>query len=256
MGLPEGVHWPATAFSSEPLLEGSATQVASMPSPQFKLMALLLSLIALFGPVSPNVFFPVETSQEAVHYRSLKDVLFRPHSGELGLFNESPVVASFRPSDPSPTLASSPQTGVGVSKIRFLEADEFFVPSLFQASHPRFFPVSRHTEGRSVSPLSSDVDSTTLVRQAKSAPLNTSAEAVPVAEASVLQRWPWPYSRPNKQPTNPQSRQLQQAPALTIKKSVAKPYRLLTRKSSCPKLLHDLTISCTLPKQLSSQLVV
>ncbi len=213
----------------------------------------LLFAIVLFQSATANVFFPVETNREdLVQYRSLKDILFRSQSAEETAHSiESPVVASFRPANPSPTLASSPHIGVGVSKIRFLEADEFFVPSLFPLSQPDFFPpvTTIHTEGRRANSQNSAVDSTTLVRQAKSAAINASTIAATVAD-SAQDRWPWPYSKPIKQQSvDVQSRQLQKPPTLIVKKSVAKPYRLLTRTSTCPKLLHDLSITCSFPNQ-------
>ena len=228
-----------------------------MSSPVRAVPSLLFAIV-LFQSATSNVFFPVETNHEdLVHYRSLKDILFRSQSEaeETAHSIASPVVlAGFRPANPSPTLASPPHTGVGVSKIRFLEADEFFIPSLFPPiTHPEFLPPAPtiQTEGRRANAQNSAaVDPTALVRQAKSA--NSSAvDDISVAD-SVQDRWPWPYSKPIKQQSaaNVQTRQLQKpVPNLVVKKSVAKPYRLLTRTSTCPKLLHDLTITCAFPNQ-------
>lgn len=214
----------------------------------------LLILTVLFHSVTPNVFFPVETNIDLVHYRSLKDILFRSQSEDIITHSiESPVVASFRPANPSPTLASSPQNAVGVSKIRFLEADAFLVPNFSPVSHSEVIPSAIiQTEGRRATLPNSDFDHTTVVRQVNNAEIKESANS---ATANPVQdRWPWPYSKSiSKQSVNPQSRQLQQPSTLIVKKSVAKPYRLLTRTSSCPKLLHDLTITCSLPKQQQIQ---
>nr|CAH0104790.1 unnamed protein product [Daphnia galeata] len=214
----------------------------------------LLILTVLFHSVTPNVFFPVETNIDLVHYRSLKDILFRSQSEDIIAHSiESPVVASFRPANPSPTLASSPQNAVGVSKIRFLEADAFLVPNFSPVSHSEVIPSAIiQTEGRRATLPNSDFDHTTVVRQVNNAEIKESANS---ATANPVQdRWPWPYSKSiSKQSVNPQSRQLQQPSTLIVKKSVAKPYRLLTRTSSCPKLLHDLTITCSLPKQQQIQ---
>ena len=207
----------------------------------------LLILTVLFHSVMSNVFFPVETSRDLVQYRSLKDILFRSQSEDIAHSIESPIVASFRPTNPSPTLAS-PQNGVGVSKIRFLDADAFFVPNFSPVPHSEFIPPTvSQTEGRRANLPNSNLDHITVVRQAKSTEINESAVGVSVTGNPVQDRWPWPYSKSIKQAADIQSRQ--QSSSLVVKKSVAKPYRLLTRTSSCPKLLHDLTITCSWPKQ-------
>lgn len=255
----------ATAFSSERLEKSCAAQVDSMSSSVCyvavfsKLLLLLFVLIAsvLIPSVAPNVFFPVETSRDLVQYRSLKDILFRSQSEDNDQQHsiQSPVVASFRPANPSPTLASSPHSGasVGVSKIRFLDADEFFVPNFSPVPHSEFIPPAAQTEGRRANlPILNPDHITTVVRQAKSPEINDSAIGTSVTGSPAQDRWPWPYSKPIKQAVNIQSRQ-QQSPSLIVKKSVAKPYRLLTRTSSCPKLLHDLTITCSWPKQQQLQ---
>lgn len=214
----------------------------------------LLILTVFFHSVTSNVFFPVESNRDLVHYRSLKDILFRSQSEDIAHSIESPVVASFRPDNPSPTLASSPQNGVGVSKIRFLDADAFLVPNFSPVSHSEFIPPAiTQTEGRRANLPSSNFDHTTVVRQAKNTEINESAIDHSVTANPVQDRWPWPYSKSIKQAVNTQSRQIQQQSTLVVKKSVAKPYRLLTRTSSCPKLLHDLTITCSLPKQQQLQ---
>ncbi|XP_057376932.1 uncharacterized protein LOC130698168 [Daphnia carinata] len=209
---------------------------------------LLLFLTVLSNSVTSNVFFPAETSEELVHYRSLKDILFRSQAEDTARSIESPVVASFRPSNPSPTLASSPQNGVGVSRIRFLETDAFFVPNFPEHSHADFIssPAFAQTEGRRPNRFHSDVDARTVLTRAAA---NESTIDVRVVEDPGQDRWPWPYSKSVKQTVNVQSRQLAKPTTLVVKKSVAKPYRLLTRTSSCPKLLHDLTVTCSLPKQ-------
>lgn len=218
----------------------SAAQVASMSSSQcnFRLISLLF-LTLLSHPVLSNVFFPAETSEELVHYRSLKDILFRSQAEDAARSIDSPIVASFRPSNPSPTLASPPQNGVGVSKIRFLEAHEYFVPNFSQ--HADFIAPAAfaQTEGRRPNRPHSDVNQRTVAT-------NNSSFGVTVVNEPVQDRWPWPYSKS----VNIQSRKKLAKPTnLIVKKSVAKPYRLLTRTSSCPKLLHDLTVTCSLPKQ-------
>ncbi|KZS10615.1 Uncharacterized protein APZ42_024924 [Daphnia magna] len=215
-------------------------------------VTFLLFLTVLSNFVTSNVFFPAETNEELAHYRSLKDILFRSQTEDTARSIESPVVASFRPSNPSPTLASSPQNGASVSKIRSLETDAFFVPNFSQHSHADFIPSTAfaQTEGRRPNRLHSVADYRTVLTQAA---INESTVDVRVAEDPSQDRWPWPYSKSVKQTVSIQSRQLAKPTTLIVKKSVAKPYRLLTRTSSCPKLLHDLTVTCSLPKQQQEQ---
>lgn len=211
----------------------------------------LLLTVLLFHSAKSNIFFPVETIQESVHYRSLRDILFRSQTEAIAFPVDSSVIASFRPADPSPTLASPP--GVGVSKIRFLESDAFFGPPLYHPN-PEFSSAALvQSEGRRPNVPS-------VARQPKSAAIDLPTTAVSTAGEPVEdERWPWPYSKPSQQSVTPQSRQIHKLTSpLVVKKSVAKPYRLLSRTSTCPKLLHDLTITCSLPKQqsTSTQLVV
>lgn len=249
---PAGVHSSAAAFSSEPLLERSEAQVVSMSSSDWNSVFSLLLLSVLFHPAKPNIFFPVETIQESVHYRSLRDILFRSQTEAIAFPVDSSVIASFQPADPSPTLASPP--GVGVSKIRFLESDAFFGPPLYHPNtNPEFIsPALVQAEGRRPNvPSAVAVNPVAVARQPKSAAVDISTTTAPTSGEPVEDdRWPWPYSKPSKQPVTPQSRQIHKLTSpLVVKKSVAKPYRLLSRTSTCPKLLHDLTITCSLPKQ-------
>lgn len=97
-------------------------------------------------------------------------------------------------------------------------------------------------------------------RQQKS--IGSTSKPASQANQQSVDRWPWPTSSL----VELQGRQLiaksenvakSDSTAMVIRKSVPRPYRILTKVSSCPKLLHDLTISCQLPAfQHSGQPIV
>lgn len=180
---------------------------------------LLIVHVCLLQRAAFTVLFPTESDDTSVHFRSLRDILFRPPNGDT-----SPVIASFRPALPSPTLASP---SIVPNQIRFLESDAIGEPPIFTSIHSEFKSV---VEGRRSTSDSS------------------------VNPAVVQDRWPWPYSSLGQakslQSVHPDSRSNHPniiEKGLIVKKSVAKPYRVQSKSSSCPKLLHDLTITCSLP---------
>ena len=217
-------------------------------------MALVNTLL---GTVQSTMLFPGQ-----INYRPLRDILFRSSES---LSNGS-VVASFHPTDASPTLASPPLSGI--SKILFLSDEgDAVVGNPFQSHENYFVPDSvtpvRHTV-TTRHPVFPDLDlPDASIRQAKSidpAQFQRHRQTVSVNE----ERWAWP-SKSNtdleqqEQEKQKQGRQLnakqQLDVPLTVKKIVPKPYRNLAKISSCPKLLHDLNITCELPIQTSEPVV-
>ena len=182
-----------------------------MSPPKKPSFVLLIVHVCLLQRAAFTVLFPAENDDTSVHFRSLRDILFRPANGDT-----SPVIASFRPALPSPTLASP---SIVPNQIRFLESDAIGEPPIFTSIHSEF----KSTSDSSANP------------------------------AVVQDRWPWPYSSlgqakslhsiPDSRSNHPHISEK----GLIVKKSVAKPYRVQSKSSSCPKLLHDLTISCSLP---------
>lgn len=228
-------------------LSSASGFLVSSPSRALSSAMLLFLVLAVVVCQAQDeaVFFPSQPPS-FVQLRSLRDILFQKESPETASKELPVVLSSFEPNDPSPTLASPP-LAPGVSKIRFLETDTFFVPPPFQESEELAEPSSEHEEQ-----LSTDILPPALIRQAKSA-----ADA---GAPGATDRWSWPSGSRALPVEQSQGRALSAPsivsvvsshppPTLSLKKSVAKPYRLLSKGSSCPKLLHDLTIHCTLPPQ-------
>ena len=157
------------------------------------------------------------------------------------------TVHSFHPRDPSPTLASAP---FGISQVRFLESDALEIQ-----------PVSPHSSNVETQPI--PLQASVL---AKVSARSVDAQFVTGNNAAVLQgnqdqdRWPWPSIQTNRQTSGRQLKPQQQQPielsnnikpqaSITVSKSVPKPYRIISRVSSCPKLNHDLVVSCQVPQQ-------
>lgn len=230
-------------------------------SSKWSFVFVFFCLSALFIPSTKcTVFFPVETNEESVNYRSLRDILFRTHSAFTA---ESSVVTSFRPTDPSPTLAS-PVEQIRIPTTRFLDEDALYGPPFYQSRSNLGSPASSlissdESRNSNIPNLPELIQSQTHVRQSKHAAVDETIPTISTTDDAAAQddRWPWPYSKSTQQFINPQGRNIQTLSPLKVKKDVAKPYRLLARTSSCPKLLHDLTVTCSLPEeQLSSDPVV
>jgi len=206
-----------------------------------------LWFLSLHPSRSEDVFFPSQPSVSSIQYRSLRDLLFQSESAEIEASDLPVVLASFHPDDPSPTLAS-PQIASKdgeVSPIRFLDSDALSIPDYFDENDGEDInPTALYQEGEEEE-LDVEIIPPVLVRQSAS---KTTEEQ---------DRWSWPSTTKAAIEESYQSRALGSAAAdnkaslsLVVRKTVAKPYRLLPRTASCPKLLHDLNITCSLPTQL------
>lgn len=225
---------------------------SSFPS-LVNVMVICCSLwfLSLHPSRSEDVFFPSQPSVSSIQYRSLRDILFQSESAEIEASDLPVVLASFHPDDPSPTLASPPIASKDgeVSQIRFLDSDALSIPEYFDDDEnygEEITPTALYQEGEEEEDLDVEIIPPVLVRQSTS---KTTEEK---------DRWSWPSTTKAIEESY-QSRSLgsvadNKAPlSLIVKKTVAKPYRLLPRTASCPKLLHDLNITCSLPTQLAKK---
>ena len=149
--------------------------------------------------------------------------------------SDQSVISSFHPDTPSPTRASPPLR----SGVRFIDQD-----ATPQSANPfqeqeSYFAVSAPT-GRRTRILADYIDSS-------ASEINT--EFSSQSDDIVEDRWRWP-SRPDGRREQRQSPEFAGLQSLDVHRSVLKPYRIHSKESSCPKLLHDLSISCQLPDRL------
>jgi len=143
--------------------------------------------------------------------------------------SDESFISSFHPDTPSPTQASPPIR----SRIRFVDQDE--IPQSrnpFQAQES-YIPV------RGARILADYLSSASEVNTEFSTPF----------EDLIEDHWRWP-SRPDGRREQRQSPEFIGLQSLEVHRSVPKPYRIHSKDSSCPKLLHDLSISCQLPDDL------
>jgi len=114
------------------------------------------------------------------------------------------------------------------SRIRFVDEEQPFIGNPFQVQENYF---SDHGESASV------IDTVISSRSSLPAPIYQQVEE---------ERWRWPSKSSEGRR---EGRQLRPED-LQVTRSVPKPYRVHTKESSCPKLLHDVSISCKVPVHL------
>lgn len=145
--------------------------------------------------------------------------------------SDQQFISSFHPDTPSPTHASPPIR----SRIRFIDQDDFAPSANPFQSQESYFPVSAPAVRRPR--ILSD-----FLETSASEP---NAGYLSQSEDIDEDRWRWPSRREQRQ--SPEFVGLQ---SLEVHRSVPKSYRFHSKESSCPKLLHDLSISCQLPDDL------
>jgi hypothetical protein len=205
----------------------------------------LLSFISLTTAAAGDVFFPAGELQG--DFRPSIPVFALPDS----VRQDRAIVQSFNPQNPSPTLAAVEP--FGVSQVRFIESDAL-IPNPI---------VDKEAEQSAPATQTVPVDGLETSPRFLSGALPV-IQAVPDSSPKLEDRWPWPSSSPvapqsnrlngGRQLSRPELAEATQDVAasdekLIIKKSVPKPYRILTQVSSCPKLFHDLSISCQMSHQ-------